>query len=113
MIGRIAGLTLLLVLIAPMAGAEPIPIDQLKKDYETCVANCPAEVDISSCSNYCRCVNAGVQRNFTLAEYQNLVTGFSTEAVADRALMDRFFATVDSCKAALPAATQSQPAEQQ
>lgn len=108
MIGRIAGLTLLLVFLAPLAGAEPIPIDRLKKDYEDCVATCPAEIDVSSCSNYCRCVNAGVQRNFTLAEYENLVTGFSTDAIADQALMQRFFATVDTCKAALPATSAPQ-----
>jgi hypothetical protein len=102
MIGRIAGMTLLLLFLAPAAFAEPIPIEQLKKDYNDCVATCPAEVDLASCSNYCRCVNAGVQRNFTLAEYQNLVTGFSTDAVADVALMDRFFKTVEECRAALP-----------
>lgn len=102
MIGRIAGLTLFLLFLAPAAFAEPIPIDQLKKDYEDCVASCPENVDISSCSNYCRCVNAGVQRSFTLEEYTNLATGFATDQVADVALMDRFFAVVEECKPALP-----------
>ena len=110
MIGRIAGLTLFLLFLAPAAFAEPIPIDQLKKDYDDCVATCPAEVDISSCSNYCRCVNAGVQRSFTLEEYTNLATGFATDQVADMGLMDRFFAVVEECKPALP---QPEPEAQQ
>ncbi len=102
MTGRIAGLTLFLLFLAPAAFAEPIPIERLKNDYELCVASCPANVDISSCSNYCRCVNAGVQRTFTLEEYMNLATGFSTDQVADQALMDKFFGIVGECKVALP-----------
>ena len=102
MIGRIAGLTLFLLFLAPAAFAEPIPIERLKQDYDDCVAGCPANVDVSSCSNYCRCVNAGVQRGFTLEEYTNLATGFATEEVADVALMDRFFTIIAECRPALP-----------
>ena len=102
MIGRIAGLTMFLLFLAPAAFAEPIPIEQLKKDYDLCVANCPENVDVSSCSNYCRCVNAGVQRTFTLEEYTNLAVGFSTDEVADQSLMEKFFGIVDECKPALP-----------
>ncbi len=108
MIGRIAGLTLSLLFLAPAAFAEPIPIDQLKKDYNQCAADQPADVDATSWTNYCRCMNSGVQRTFTFAEYQNLLIGFSTDAIADQTLMDRFFAVVDTCKAALPPPPEAQ-----
>lgn len=78
MIGRIAGLTLFLLDSAPGCLCRTHPDRAVEKDHDDCVATCPAEVDISSCSNYCRCVNAGVQRNFTLEEYTNLATGFAT-----------------------------------
>lgn len=105
---RIAGLTLVLCLLAPTVGAEPIPIEQLKKDFDSCSADRPAEIEATAWTNYCRCMNSGVQRTFSYEEYQNLVTGFSTDAVADRTLMDRFFAIVATCKAALPAAPATQ-----
>lgn len=102
MIGRIAGLVLFTFMIVPTAMAEPIPIEQLKKDFTECVASCPAEWGEPACTNFCRCMNAGVQRDFTYEEYQNLVTGFSTDAVADTALVGRFLDIRKVCEAGLP-----------
>ena len=108
MIPRIAALILSTCLLASAAVAEPVPIEQLKKDFDSCVASCPEAWEAESCTNYCRCVNAGVQRDFTLAEYENLVEGFTTDAVADEALLDRFFGIVDRCRPAVPELTPPQ-----
>jgi hypothetical protein len=87
--------------LAPAALAEPIPLDRLKSDYDQCMVSCSATDAEAVCTNFCRCSNAGVQSQFSYEEYQSLVVAFSTDAVADQALMSRFMAIVDSCRAQL------------
>ncbi len=108
MTGRLAFLVLAFMLVAPLARAEPIPIERLKQDFEQCVPSCPAEWGEPACTNYCRCMNSGVQRDFTYEEYQELVRGFSTEEVASSVLVGRFLAIRDNCAAAVPQLSQPQ-----
>ncbi|MEX2202432.1 MAG: hypothetical protein WD711_13625 [Dongiaceae bacterium] len=87
--------------LSPAAMAEPIPLEQLKSDYDQCMVSCSATDSEAVCTNFCRCNNSGIQSQFNYEEYQSLVTAFSTDAVADQALMSRFMAIVDSCRAQL------------
>ena len=90
-----------LAVVSPAALAEPIPLEQLRDDYAQCMVTCSATDAEAVCTNFCRCNNSGVESQFSYEEYQALVTAFSTDAVAEPALMSRFMAIVDSCRAQL------------
>ena len=87
--------------LSPAAFAEPIPLDQLKSDFDQCMLTCSESDTEAVCANFCRCNNSGIQAQFSYEEYQSLVVAFSTDALADPLLMSRFMAVVDSCRAQL------------
>ncbi|MEX0808652.1 MAG: hypothetical protein WD044_07975 [Dongiaceae bacterium] len=101
MIRRLLIAAAVTLFLAPAASAEPIPIEQMKSDYDQCMVSCTATDTEAVCTNFCRCNNSGVQAQFNYEEYQSLVAAFATDAVADQALMSRFMAIVDSCRAQL------------